>query len=70
MNNSLDYSIIHHCVCVCLCVCVCQLGYTALMYGVKQDDVCIVSELLLAGADPTIRNKVHVHTYSCSNIVS
>ena len=38
-----------------------QAGYTAVMYAVKGDHVGIVRELLLAGADPTVRNKVHVH---------
>ena len=35
-----------------------QGGYTALMYAVKEDHVRVVRELLLAGADPTTRNKV------------
>ena len=36
-----------------------QAGYTAVMYAVKEDHVGIVRELLLAGADPTVKNKVH-----------
>ena len=28
------------------------------MYAVKEDQVVIVKELLMSGADPTIRNKV------------
>ena len=41
-----------------------QAGYTAVMYAVKGDHVGIVRELLLAGADPTVRNKVHVHVHN------
>lgn len=36
------------------------------MYAVKEDHVRVVRELLLAGADPTTRNKVlwcFVHLY-------
>ena len=38
-----------------------QGGYTALMYAVTEDNVGIARELLLAGADPTFRDKVHVY---------
>ena len=35
-----------------------QGGDTAVMYAVRGDHVSIVKELLLSGADPTIRNNV------------
>ena len=42
----------YHCV---LCP---QGGFTAMMYAAKEDHISIVRELLLAGADTTIRNNV------------